>query len=431
MQSNVVYHLSFIPEFKDIINNLKSKKISASIKKEETDFVTKNFTITSNNGNYKVIRYDKETLSIDLIQTFGLFRSLILNEENKILSFAPPKSFHSETFIKKYPNKTNDLVAEEFVEGTMINVFWDPCIGLAGSWEIATRNIVGANGRFYKSYSTSNKKSNKTFREMFTECCNNANVDYEELNKNYCYSFVMQHPENRIVIPFLNTELYLVQVCEIVQTNDEMINVFIKNMEDVKQESTWASTKVKFPKVYNEWKKYSDLIEKYASMNTQYDVMGVVIRNTKTNERCKIRNPAYEEVRQLRGNQPKMQYQYLSLRRCGKVKNFLNYYPEYRKEFSVFRDQIHLFTNTLFQNYISCYIKKEAPLKEFPDQYRTHMYLIHQKYINELKEKNLYVTNSVVISYVNEMPSTKLMFCLNYNMRRRNVEFMKAEAEDQ
>ena len=136
-------------------------------------------------------------------------------------------------------------------------------------------------------------------------------------------------------------------------------------------------------------------------------------------------------MRQLRGNQPKMQYQYLSLRRCGKVKNFLNYYPEYRKEFSAFRDQIHLFTNTLFQNYISCYIKKEAPLKEFPDQYRTHMYLIHQKYINELKEKNLYVTNSVVISYVNEMPATKLMFCLNYNMRKRNVDFMKAEAEDQ
>jgi len=433
MQSNVVYNLSFVKEFKDLINNLKSKKKSASTKKEtgvldskeDHDFVTKNFTITSNDNNYKVLRYDKEALSIDLIQTFGLFRSLILNKENNVVSFAPPKSLHSETFIKKYPEKTDHLVAEEFVEGTMINVFWDPCIGLAGSWEIATRNIVGANGRFYKSHSNAN--ANITFREMFVECCNSASLEYEELNKKYCYSFVMQHPKNRIVVPFLKPELYLVQVCEIVQTDDGTTNVFIENMENIKSDSIWASTKVKFPTIYNDWEKYSDLIETYASMNTPYNVMGFIVRNKTTNERCKIRNPAYEEVRQLRGNQPKLQYQYLSLRKAGKVRNFLNYYPEYKKEFSAFRDQVHLFTNTLFQNYISCYIKKESPLKEFPDQYKTHMFLIHQRYLNELKEKNLYVTNSVVISYVNEMHTSKLMFCLNYNMRRRNVDFIKAE----
>jgi hypothetical protein len=411
--------------------------------KESTDFFTKNFTITSNDNNYKVLRYNKDYLSIDLIQTHGLFRSLILNKENQVVSFAPPKSLHSETFIKKYPERTDDLVAEEFVEGTMINVFWDPCIGLGGSWEIATRNIVGANGRFYNSYANTNTNTNTntnantnanantntniTFREMFIECCNSASLEYEELNKKYCYSFVMQHPKNRIVVPFLKPKLYLVQVCEIVQTEDGTTNVFIENMDNVKSDSIWASTKVNFPTIYNDWEKYSDLIEKHASMNTPYNVMGFIVRNKTTNERCKIRNPAYEEVRQLRGNQPKLQYQYLSLRKAGKVRNFLNYYPEYKKEFSAFRDQVHLFTNTLFQNYISCYIKKEVPLKEFPDQYKTHMFLIHQRYLNELKEKNLYVTNSVVISYVNEMHTSKLMFCMNYNMRRRNVDFIKAE----
>jgi hypothetical protein len=57
------------------------------------------------------------------------------------------------------------------------------------------------------------------------------------------------------------------------------------------------------------------------------------------------------------------------------------------KDFSNFRDQIHLFTNTLYSNYVSCYIKKEKPLIEFPEQYRTHMFNIHKQYLDDLKEK--------------------------------------------
>ena len=129
----------------------------------------------------------------------------------------------------------------------------------------------------------------------------------------------------------------------------------------------------------------------------------------------------------MRGNQPKLQYQYLCLRKEGKVGDFLKYYPENKKEFSNFRDQLHLFTNTLFMNYVSCYIKKEKPLIEFSEQYRTHMFNIHKLYLNDLKEKKMYVTNSVVIKYVNDIHPSLMMFCLNFQMRKRNVDFIKAD----
>ena len=117
------------------------------------------------------------------------------------------------------------------------------------------------------------------------------------------------------------------------------------------------------------------------------------------------------------------------IRKEGKVSDFLKYYPENKKEFSNFRDQIHLFTHTIFTNYISCYIKKERPLMEFSEQYRTHMFNIHQKYINELKEQKSYVTNSVVIKYVNEIHPSLLMYCLNFQMRKRNVDFIEADTQ--
>jgi len=413
-----VYTLTQIPDFHEIITNQKLGNI------RKNDLNWKNININSMNENYKVVRYDKSLLSFDLILTYGLLRSVVLNKENKVVSFAPPKSLDSDTFIKKYPstNSMNDLIAEEFVEGTMINIFWDSTIGIGGSWEIATRNNVGARAYFYKN------KTGKTFREMFMECWNANGMDYDYLDKNLCYSFVMQHPDNRIVVPFAKPQLYLVQVCEIVNTEDGTTNVVIHDIIDVKQNDIWKNTSVRFPEIYENWNTHSDLIDKYASMNTPYHIVGVVIRNRVTNERCKIRNPVYEEVRQLRGNQPKLQYQYLSLRSEGKVADFLKFYPEHKKELSVFRDQVHLFTNTLYQNYISCYIKKEKPLLEFPGHYRPHMFTIHQKYLNELKEKNQYVTNSVVIEYVNKMHPSKLMFCLNFSMRKRRVDFIKADA---
>ena len=193
----------------------------------------------------------------------------------------------------------------------------------------------------------------------------------------------------------------------------------------VKEQLNLNNTSIKFPTIYKDWTDYNDLRAKYASMNTSYEILGVVLRNTYTLSRSKIRNPVYENVRQLRGNQPKLQYQYLSLRQQGKVGEFLNFYPENKHEFSFFRDNLHNFTLTLFQNYISCYINKERPLKEFPDQYRTHMFHIHKNYIDELKPKNEYVNKSVVINYVNNMHPSLQMYSLNHHMRKRHIDFVK------
>ena len=93
-----------------------------------------------------------------------------------------------------------------------------------------------------------------------------------------------------------------------------------------------------------------------------------------------------------------------------------------KKEFSVIRDKLHFFTNTLFQNYLKCYIRKEKPLLEFPGHFRPHMFRIHEKYINELKDKRSYVTNTVVQQYVNSLFPSQQMFAINYNLRKKNID---------
>ena len=407
----IVHYLSQIAGFTDLLLNEDSSGSVPNLNKTECT--------TLNNQKYKVIRYNKTNLTFDIIPTYGLCRSVIVNSNNQVVCFSPPKSVKSDSFIEKYNIKNDTLIAEEFVEGTMINVFWDQNIGLSGAWEISTRNTVGAVSSFYKS------PNSKTFRTMFLEAAANNKLDLDTLHKNFCYSFVLQHPENRIVVPFKTPQLYLISMYIIDNSDKNDIKVYSVDKSNFL--NLHSNTTIKIPTVYN-WNTYADLVDKYASMNTSYDVLGVVVYNNETGERTKIRNPVYEEVRQLRGNQPKLQYQYLSLRKEGKVGDFLKYYPENKKEFSNFRDQLHLFTNTLFMNYISCYIKKEKPLLEFSEQYRTHMFNIHKQYLDDLKEKKMYVTNTVVIKYVNNIHPSLMMFCLNFQMRKRNVDFIKADA---
>ena len=404
------FNLSEIPDFNNLVNGTITESKILKLQQIECR--------TSDKQKYSVIRYLKEFLCLDMIPTYGLCRSIILNSANVVVGFAPPKSIPSDTFIKNHPDKTPHLVAQEFIEGTMINAFWDPSVGLGGGWEISTRNTVGATSSFFKG------ANRKTFRDMFLEAAKEVNLSLDQLNKDLCYSFVLQHPENRIVVPFKKPDLYLVALYNI-KIIDGNTMVMSYPMIDLKN-FDWGPAAIKFPEIY-EWNTYTELIEKYASMNTSYSTLGVVVYNNLTCERMKIRNPVYEQVRNLRGNQPKLQYQYLSLRKEGKVADFLKFYPENKKEFSSFRDQVHLFTSTLFANYVSCYIKKEKPLKEFSDQYRTHMFNIHKIYMDELREKKFFVTNTTVINYVNNLHPSLLMYCLNFQMRKRNVDTIVAD----
>jgi len=391
-----------VPNFNNIFND---------------DFNSKHLSVKniSNKGNkYKLIKYDKDILSRDYESSYGLCRSIISNEDIQIVCYSPPKSIDRNVFVNKYPVLDSNFIVEELVEGTMINMFYNK-----GNWEISTKGVIGANTRFFKTYDKTN------FRKMFFDTFFNSGLTYEMFDTNYCYSFVLQHPHNRIVVPFTKPSLKLIAVYHI-EPNVE--GDFVVNVID--KYNYWLnhlnSSTVQVNDTY-EILPYEKLDEKYASMNTSYDILGYVVYNTTTGERMKMRNPMYEEVKALRGNQTKLQFQYLSLRSQGKVKDYLKYYPESKRDFSKYRNDVHRFTSTLYTNYRNCYVKKEKHLKEYGNQFRTHMYHIHQLFLTNLKEENKYVDINVVINYVNNMKPDHLMYSLNYHHRKKVIDDQDVE----
>jgi len=139
-----------------------------------------------------------------------IYRSAIMSG-NKLLALAPAKSLPNDSFVsanKFSVNKfsANKVCANEIIEGTMINMFWDPNLG---QWEIATKKGIGGKYFFFRNKYEGEleEPEQKTFREMFLDSFALNNLPFD---KSYSYSFVMQHPSNHIVLPIDKHAVYLV-----------------------------------------------------------------------------------------------------------------------------------------------------------------------------------------------------------------------------
>lgn len=350
-----------------------------------------------NNEKYKFIKYDKVKLNNNNYNTIGLFRSFVC-KNNNILCFAPPKSVNFEQFTSSHIE--SECVAEEYVEGTMINLFYDI---EQQDWEIATKTTVGGKVNYFNT-------NKMFFRQMFLEACNEANLEFDSLNKKLCYSFVMQHPNNYIVIPLTETKLYLVACYKINNSNKTIQVIDVKSIKN-----DFNNIKIYYPRQYT-FDNFEQLDDIVANLHMD-SYVGLMIHHHSTGERTKLRNFKYEYVKKLRGNQAKLQFRYLELRVSKQIKEYLYYFPESTYLFNKYETELHNFTNNLYKYYVNCFILKKIKLKDYPYEYRLNMYELHNKYINILKPKKQTITKNYVIDYINSLPPAKLMYVINYEKR--------------
>jgi len=376
--------------------------------------------------NYTIMKYDKKWLPTLGYDTMGLLRSVITDDDGRVCCFAPPKTLAENTLLEQFQSSpvssTDNLLysVEEFVDGTMINAFYDTGLN---KWQIATRSSVGAEISFYMEKGF---KPEDTFSYMFYDVCNEINFDIETLKKEYIYSFVMQHPSNRIVKPIREKSLYLVEVYKI--NNDDIMNQTVSREYQIIDETVKQNSQLKRPTIManniqtNNYKEIENLRNIYASKNTRYDIVGIFIKDNQ-GHRYKFRNTNYDYVKKLRGNNPKLQFQYLHLRNEGLVTQYLMYYPEHTELFDGFQRILHDYTRGLYDNYVSCFIHRTNSITEFPEKYRNMMKDVHRDiYLNRLMHTRERMNLNHVIDYINTIPAAKLMFLSNFDFRQHTIQ---------
>jgi len=350
---------------------------------------------------YVLIHYDKEVSDMNHINTKS-FRSIIWNMvTNRPVCVSPGRG----AAFSAAP--ATGWRAEEFVDGVMINMFYD---GANDNWKLATRTQLGAGGSFYGT---------RPFAELFEETCKVQGVDLTLFDKTCCYSFVLNHPEERIVVPVLygTPTLTLVATYRI----DPATGAF----ETVVAHAPIAG--IKRPTLYPTLETLEGVIT-YVGARSAADrqaFQGVVLTRAdgQGHTRWKLRSTLYSHIRFLRGNQAKLPFLWLDLwsRAPRAFLEYLIYYPEESVAAQRIVETFKGCTQTFHDLFIQVYKKHELPLGSTPQKYR--------KLLWEARHASVPPYFPALRDFMNRQDTARKLWLVNYEIRYAVTAEPSATAE--
>ena len=399
----------------NIQNNLHPYIDSQYVKKSYYSDKKKCKNLEEVENGYTIVRYDKSSVDMKQLEnasTFGNLRSVIFSKEGKLVCYSPPKSIQLEDF--QNIDCSCRPILEEYVEGTMINMFWDD---YSQSWEFATKNTVGCK----KAYQTidylphnPNTFPPKTFEDMFLEAYYHNNLHYIHFDKSSCYSFVLQHPENRIVSYITEPRIYLIASYKF-----ENNNVLLNDLSDIKQQVVKLVNENNFPSVLRFPLKYEDNtnVEDFRN-HPDYNVMGIIIKNPKTGCYTKIRNNTYMRIKKMVGNSPSLLSRFVTLYKEMKLNEYISLFPEHYGYFYYYQCFLNNYIYVLESYYHHIYILKNNINDYFTKERRHHVNMVyhlkqlHNKYRAEKSIRGSSYKSVNVAEYVNDMDVDNLYYAL-------------------
>ncbi len=290
-------------------------------------------------------------------------RGLIYNyEEKRILVLPPVKAYEVANYMDE------DFQFTELFDGTMINVFYNN-----DKWKLSSRSTIGCNNRWLM---------NKTYKELFEET---QNINYESLNKDYSYSFVLRNKNNRNISFIEENEIILVKIYD---TNNNC---------DVELDDSLG---FKIPKVYN-------------TMNdidiTDCRIKGVTYM--KDNKRYKWLTMSYKYMKELKLNINDKSIMYFELKKNGNLKEYLKYFPEDTESFSNTGNFLLNLRNILYDTYFDVYVKKNKEFKDINYEYKPLIKDIHSIYLSSGEKIRI----KTIENYLHKTSSKRLKFIMNYS----------------
>jgi hypothetical protein len=329
-------------------------------------------------------------------------RGIILEKNtNKIICYSFNKNFDFDfddidlddtdiifPFLDHYSIKL-----QESIDGTQIRVFW-----YDNQWNYATTRCIDASkARWF---------SNKNFKELFIEASQSLN--YNNLDKNKSYSFVLKHPENRIVVPH--------NLPDITHVGTRNLTTLLESDDNIN-----VNKPISLP-----FKSLHDVIKK-AYFDLPSTTEGFMLCDKYFN-RLKIIGKSYREIKKIRGNTFDIFYRYLELRKDNNVQEYLKIFPENEEQFKKFNTKLQKLSSKIHMEYINKHVMKTSNTITW--QFRPIVYKLHGEYL-----KNHYSTTlNMVKRLLYNLEPQQICFIYNktykkYTSRNRNI-VEDGEAED-
>lgn len=332
---------------------------------------------------FALIRYVKGKSNMALPHVRA-FRSVVWDTiENRPVSVTSFKSAEGETLPT---GAVENFHVEPFLDGVMIGLFYDK---YSARWRIHTRSTLDANCRYYSQ--------DKSFAQMFAEAFHLS--QHETLNKGESYTLVLQHPENRVVVPIQGPPRALLTDVALLSASGAV---------------TFAPST--FPSVIS----WDAVRAQLADLNARfgYKVQGLVVKNNVTGERYKVRTPEYNRIRNMRGDSARRDFLWLSNWQKGTLRDYLTFFPEERAETDAIISRWKQATNTVFHLYTDVFKARSLPKTGIPPKYRPLVYGLHSMYLDTLKPSNQSVAWRTVLEYMNSRDVAQMLFVINWESRQ-------------
>jgi hypothetical protein len=312
-----------------------------------------------------IFRYNREKadLTNPLVRAF---RSVIWDSRvNRPVFVAPTKSEPLTTL----PTDYTQVLVEDFLDGVMVNLFVDP---VTSKWRLSTRSRLDADNKFYEH----------TFGSLFLSTWQaQYGTDFSVLNPSVGYSFVLQHPKNRIVVPVAMPSVTCVEISAI---NPATCTVTFMPA---------VPGSINVPRRYAVTSQ-QQLGELVAHLNQFEGIrsQGVTIKEVSTGKRWKVRTEAYKQVRTLRGNHSRMEYVWFDNMKKGLLPTYLAVYPE---EVIAAQAALKNWTDIvadIYNWYVHVFKVRDVTKDKIPAHYKGVLFDLHSEYVKRLAPAKLSLT---------------------------------------
>jgi len=297
----------------------------------------------------------------------------------KIICYSFEKCIDDENKLDERIN-TENMQLQFVLEGAMVRLYF-----YQNNWYLATKKCINA--------SKSKWMSSKNFLTLFEECL--ASLQHieklqEKLDTKCCYTFIIMHPENNIILQNKVLKLFHISTRNLNTLEEIESNIGIE----------------KAPSKSFSIEEVPGMIESLKN-EINYTYEGYMIVDNNYN-RHKFKTSIYKNLRTIWGNNNNRFYRYLELRKDFNLLNqYLIYFP-YDKQL-LFEYEENL--NKLAFKILECYKNKHVLKKDdkIPFYYSKIIYKLHGDFM-----KTRVITNheKVMIELFNLDPK-QVCFILN------------------
>lgn len=303
------------------------------------------------------------------------------DKDNKfrIVSLGLTRSLDYTDYKKMVPElELDQFDVEPCIDGSLVRMWYNEN---DKRWQLSTTRKINADESFWSS--------KKSISVLFREAC--PFLLYEKLNKNFCYSFILRHPEHHQVFSVKAPSVLHVGTRDMNTLNELDISEMDNRVYwGVKTENITPDIQlVPIPVKYTDFKSFKELEDYVYNLHT--DTRGLILKHKTSSIRLKMDSKLYKDMAETRGNVPLLEYRYLQLLSDpAQLEKLKMYYPEYQMIFNAIENHIYqlaVYIQDLYYNIHPCK-KGYNSLNNYNKIYETTIRQLHGQFKTSCRNGN-------------------------------------------